>query len=159
MKHNIDLIKQIREAYAKEEGYKSFASMALNVNIVPRDITEIAKRYAEGINSELQAKLDKYENALREIEDSDYPITQKELEEWLLWAKRVAREVMPGYKKEGVTYISGIANEALSGEGKEVEKCTMCNEKPKDEGLSVCKECYLSFDGDRRCFWTSDSYH
>jgi hypothetical protein len=66
MEHNIDLIKQIREAYAKEEGYSSFANMALNVNIVPRDLTEIAKRYAEGMIAALQSRCDRYEKALRE---------------------------------------------------------------------------------------------
>jgi hypothetical protein len=44
---------------------------------------------------------------------------------------------------------------ALSGDG---EKCSMCNEKPRGEHLTVCDDCYQSFDGDRRGFWTSDVY-
>lgn len=91
MEHNIDLIKQIREAYAKEEGYKSFASMALNVNIVPRDITEIAKKYAEGINAALQARCDRYEKALKEIAKTALVVGQPSF----MWQ----------------------ANEALNGEG------------------------------------------
>jgi uncharacterized coiled-coil protein SlyX len=66
MKQNNELIKQIREAYAKENGYSSFAIMAGNVNIVPRDISEIAKRYAEAVNSELQAKIATLEQSCNE---------------------------------------------------------------------------------------------
>ena len=91
-----------------------------------------AKKYlAQG--EALRVRCERLEKALKEIEDSDYPITQKELEEWLLFAKRIAREAMPEYKKEGVVYISGIiANEALKGEGeKEVApdggKILVCN--------------------------------
>lgn len=48
-------------------------------------------------------------------------------------------------------------NGALSGEG-ENELCTICNKNPKGDQLTVCDECYQSFDGDRRGFWTSDNY-
>lgn len=46
--------------------------------------------------------------------------------------------------------------------GKEVEPvkedniCGMCKERPKGDGISVCNECYYSFDGDRRGFWDSE---
>jgi hypothetical protein len=101
MEHNIDLIKQIREAYAKEEGYKSFASMALNVNIVPRDITEIAKKYAEGINAELQARCDRYEKALKLVKG------------WIERARDNADSDIVKCAKDDLKYI----NEALNGEG------------------------------------------
>lgn len=65
MEHNINKLKEIREAYAEDMGYKSFANMASSVNIVPRDISEIAKSYAEAVNTELQAKCDRYEAALK----------------------------------------------------------------------------------------------
>lgn len=100
MEQNNELIKQIREAYAKEVGWPSFASMASNVNIVPRDISEIAKRYAEAIIKALQAKCERYEAALKQIEQmSD-----------------------PGDYWKAICDMKQVASEALSaGEGKEVE--------------------------------------
>lgn len=47
MQHDRELLKQLREELAKEQGYSSFASMANNVNIVPSDLITVAKRYAE----------------------------------------------------------------------------------------------------------------
>jgi hypothetical protein len=130
MKHNIELIKEIRNAYAKEEGYESFASMASNVNIVPRDVKEIAKRYAEAVNAELQAKCDKYEGLLKEI--------QKRCKEAGL--KQVAIDDAKGM---AIYHSLHLANEALCGEG-EKGKC-----QGKDGGCvnsSVCQE----FD---KCMW------
>lgn len=40
-------LKQIKEEYAKEIGWKSFRDMCENVNLVARDVTVIAERYAE----------------------------------------------------------------------------------------------------------------
>jgi hypothetical protein len=100
MEHNIDLIKQIREAYAKEEGYKSFASMALNVNIVPRDITEIAKRYAEGMIAALQSRCDRYEKALSTIKDAPVPVTRNDLDFWISAARATANEALNREGKE-----------------------------------------------------------
>ena len=96
MEQNIELIKEIREAYAKEEGYKSFASMASNVNIVPRDISEVAKRYAAAMNSALQARCDRHEKALREIKSKCEDV-----------------EIASNYTLE---IIQEVINEALSGE-------------------------------------------
>lgn len=89
MEQNNELIKEIREVYAKEVGWPSFASMASNVNIVPRDISEIAKRYAEAINKALQAKCDRYEAALNAAKDAlensydvlSYPATGETLQD------------------------------------------------------------------------------
>jgi hypothetical protein len=79
----------------------------------------LEQREKEPSYAALRAKAEKMEQALKAIEDSDYPITQKELEDWLLFAKRVAREAIPWYKKDGVTYISAdgaIASREPSGE-------------------------------------------
>jgi hypothetical protein len=126
MKHNIELIKEIRNAYAKEEGYESFASMASYANIVPRDVKEIAKRYAEAMNIELQAKCDKYEGALKGV--------QKYCKEAGL--KQVAIDDPKGM---AIYHSLHLANEALCGEGDRI--CPNCNKAFNADRHGYCREC------------------
>lgn len=57
MEHNRELLQQIKEDLAKECGWKDFRTMAENVNIVPHDVSYIAKRYAEKHCEDLDSKL------------------------------------------------------------------------------------------------------
>jgi len=56
----------------------------------------------------------------------------------------------------------GEINQALAkwkGEGEEPqEMCGICKEKPVGKDITVCNDCYYSFDGDRRGFWKGDAY-
>jgi hypothetical protein len=110
--------------------------------IVTKYLAVNAEEYAA-----LQARCDRYEKALNAIIGRNMPVPNK------ADMIKVVRETLG--LDEGVK----VANEALSaGKGDKEDRCTMCKEKPKGEGMVVCDECYNAFDGDRRGFWTSDNY-
>lgn len=129
MKHNTELIKQIRDAYAKEEGYESFASMASNVNIVPRDVKAIAKRYAEAINKELQAKCERYDELYRlcfsnlsklraRCQNNERMVSMSDNIRAIIEDVTNAMLAMPQPEPTGNgPYLVQSANEALAGDG------------------------------------------
>lgn len=45
--HSRKLLNEIRDEYAREQGWKSFKEMCENVNLVARDTAVIAMRYAD----------------------------------------------------------------------------------------------------------------
>lgn len=67
-KHDIEQLKIIRDDYAIDVGYASFAKMASSVNIVPRDITEIAKAYAEHMLGQYTTRAQALVDALEKIQ-------------------------------------------------------------------------------------------
>jgi hypothetical protein len=69
-KHDIEQLKIIRDEYANDVGYASFAKMASSVNIVPRDVTEIAKAYAEHMLGQYANRAQALADALEKIRKS-----------------------------------------------------------------------------------------
>lgn len=64
------------------------------------------------------------------------------------------------YKSTLIRVVSTAKEQWKSGkeEDEKRETCGICKERPVEDGLTVCNDCYENFDGDRRGFWKSDVY-
>lgn len=111
-----ETLKQIKEQYARELHYSSWQFMCEAVNIVPRDVSVIAERYAASLLIEAQERIKSLEIALQVVAKWSFPETGK------FWDDDKTQPMSFGacYGSNGERdYMRSIANEALSPNNKQ----------------------------------------
>lgn len=128
MEHNRELLQQIKEDLAKECGWKDFRTMAENVNIVPHDVSYIAKRYAEKHCEDLDSKL--------HLLQQEYEALQR----WKEEAKVLLNPIFEYAEKHPDMKIGGSMTEFVINRCKEYDKLKANYDHQVGINLGVHKE-------------------